>query len=89
MGFFDIKLFWGGGWNGPRGIQLLRLHLGRGGGWGGGVSIKMQTYETRGRGGPCQCKRLPINFVKGQTFTKKEYRNGQKFWLKVEKDREQ
>ena len=29
------------------------------------------------------CKRLI------QTFSKKEYRNGQKFWLKVEKDREQ
>ena len=82
-------------WSQGHSIVTFALRAGRGagggggGGGGGGVSIKMQPYETRGRGGPCQWKRLPINFVKGQTFTKKEYRNGQKFWLKVEKDREQ
>ena len=39
------------------GIQLLRLHLEREEG-----PSKCKQMRTGGRGGSCQCKRLPINF---------------------------
>ena len=66
-------------------IQLLRLHL-RGG--QGGTNIK--NMQIRKRGASCECKGLPIIYWKAYPDLKKvQYRNGQKLWLKVEKNQEQ